>query len=144
MTTKMVELPWHDGTTRAVPEWTPYATKEGFVWYARNGGYCLGTDRGMWYGKVRPHSSGSDAVRIFTEAPEPLVKVEVPTGIAAVVSTPEHPDDPGYVLTKDGWRGVWTYLKYDPSEIARKLRTGAKVLFEGIDVEDEESEKTDD
>ena len=59
--------------------------------------------------------------------------VDVPTGIAAVVSAPMFPDRPGYVLTRDGWRGLRTHRAFDPSEIADQLRDGARVLFEGVD-----------
>lgn len=129
---KMVDLPWHDGTTRTVPEWTVYESTNGCVHFALDGRYSSGR---TW---SYPHFPGSAAVRIFTEAPEPPVKVEVPTKIAAVVSLTVFPDDPGFVLTRDGWRGLRTYSEYDPSEIASKLSRGARVLFEGI----EESEKS--
>ena len=72
---RMVDLPWHDGTTR---------------------------------------------------------KVDVPTGLGAVVSVPGLPNEPGYVLTRNGWHGLRTCLRYDQSEIADKLRVGARVLFRGL------------
>ena len=127
--TRMVDLPWIDGTTRTVPEWTPYVTRSGVVLYARDGGYSYtgGADS-----CIHLHHE-SAAVRILTEAPEPPVKVNVPTGLAAVVSLSISPDSPGYVLTRKGWRGLRTDLTIDPSEIARELRAGARVLFEGVD-----------
>lgn len=131
---KMVDLPWVDGTTRTVPEGTAYASLAGLVYAARDGGYSDGINPNTpWSEPIRPHFSGSVAVHIFTEAPEPPVKVNVPTKIAAVVSLTVFPDDPGFVLTRDGWREICTGTEYDPSEIADRLRVGARVLFEGVD-----------
>lgn len=132
--TKMVDLPWVDGTTRTVPEWTVYMASSGIVLVARDGGYGHGskpeTTPDRW---VYPHREGSAAVRIFTEAPEPPVKVNAPTGLGAVVSLSVSPDYPGFVLTRSGWRGLNSYTEYDPSEIATELHDGARVLFEGVD-----------
>ena len=132
--TRMVDLPWTDGTTRTVPEGTPFETKAGTVYAARDGGYSniIHSKEGyaFWVESHRPITA---AVRIFTEAPEPPIKVNVPTKIAAVVSLTVFPDDPGFVLTRDGWREICTGTEYDPSEIADRLRVGARVLFEGVD-----------
>ena len=127
--TRMVDLPWIDGTTRTVPEFTPYVTRSGVVLYARDGGYSYtgGADS-----CIHLHHE-SAAVRILTEAPEPPVKVDVPTGLGAVVSSAVFPDNPGFVLTRDGWRGLHTYTECHPSEIADRLRDGARVLYEGVD-----------
>ena len=127
---KMVDLPWHDGTTRTVPEFTPYVERAGVVAFARDGGYSY---RGSMDSPIRSHDDDSKAVRILTEAPEPPVKVDVPTGLGAVVSSAVFPDNPGFVLTRDGWRGLHTYTECHPSEIADRLRDGARVLFEGVD-----------
>ena len=126
--TKMVDLPWHDGTTRTVPEGTPYQSLDLRALYAHKDGYNLRQG-----GVYSYHDETSAAVRIFTEAPEPPVKVNVPTKIAAVVSLPRLPNDPGFVLTRDGWRGLHTHTEYHPSEIADRLRDGARVLYEGVD-----------
>ena len=128
--TKMVDLPWIDDTTRTVPEETPYVMRDGYLAYARDGGYSFAgeKDRILHY-----HSADSAAVRILTEAPEPPVKVDVPTGLGAIVSTPVYPNEPGYVLARKGWRGLETDQRYDPSEIAEELRRGARILFEGVD-----------
>ena len=126
--TKMVDLPWHDGTTRTVPEFTPYVERIGVVAFARDGGYSY---RGIADSPFRSHDSYSAAVRIFTEAPEPPVKV--PTGIGAVVSFALHPDVPGYVLTREGWLGLNSWTHYEPTQIAGLLRRGARVLYEGVD-----------
>ena len=127
--TRMVDLPWHDGTTRTVPEWTPYVNRSGVVLYARDGGYSYtgGADS-----CIHLHHE-SAAVRILTEAPEPPVKVDVPTGIGAIVSSRWYRDDPAYVLTRQGWRGLSAGYPYEASEIADALRSGARVLFEGVD-----------
>ena len=61
------------------------------------------------------------------------LKVDVPTGIAAVVSFASRPDTPGYVLTREGWSGLNKWTGYGPSDIARKIRDGARVLYEGVD-----------
>ena len=96
---KMVDLPWIDGTTRTVPEWTRYESlREGIV-YARDGGCSYRSYSGEI---LHVHHSGSQA-------------------------------NPGYVLTRNGWRGLRTYTKYDPSDIADRLREGARVLYEGED-----------
>lgn len=116
---RMVDLPWVDGTTRTVPEGTVYESQAGIVHVARHRAYRASRD--------------GVAVRILTEAPEPPVKVNVPTGLGAIVSMAVYPNDPGYVLTRYGWRGLRTYDRYDPSEIADRLREGARVLFEGVD-----------
>lgn len=58
---------------------------------------------------------------------------EVPTGLGAIVSMAVYPNDPGYVLTREGWLGLSSGIKYDPSEIATELHDGARVLFEGVD-----------
>ena len=126
--TRMVDLPWHDGTTRTVPEFTPYVERIGVVAFARDGGYSY---RGIADSPFRSHDSYSAAVRIFTEAPEPPVKV--PTGIGAVVSFALHPDVPGYVLTREGWLGLNSWTHYEPTQIAGLLRRGARVLYEGVD-----------
>ena len=126
--TKMVDLPWVDGTTRTVPEFTPYVERIGVVAFARDGGYSY---RGIADSPFRSHDSYSAAVRIFTEAPEPPVKV--PTGIGAVVSFALHPDVPGYVLTREGWLGLNSWTHYEPTQIAGLLRRGARVLYEGVD-----------
>ena len=126
--TRMVDLPWHDGTTRTVPEFTPYVERIGVVLFARDGGY---SHRGIADSPFRSHDSYSAAVRIFTEAPEPPVKV--PTGIGAVVSFALHPDVPGYVLTREGWLGLNSWTHYEPTQIAGLLRRGARVLYEGVD-----------
>ena len=128
---KMVDLPWHDGTTRTVPEGTLYESRVGGVLFARQGGYS--SYRRAVSSFIHGHVHNSAAVRILTEAPEPPVKVEVPTGIAAVVSHAAFPHSPRFVLTRDGWRGIGSYVEYDQSEIARELRAGARVLFEGVD-----------
>lgn len=127
---RMVDLPWIDGTTRTVPEWTRYEGRDRYLVFARDGGYSFtdGTGRFLYR-----HDDDSKAVRILTEAPEPPVKVDVPTGIAAVVSSAVFPEGPGFVLTRDGWRGLHTHTEYHPSEIADKLRDGARVLYEGVD-----------
>ena len=126
--TKMVDLPWVDGTTRTVPEGTAYQSLDRRALYAHRNGYNL--RHGGFYSY---HDSTSAAVRIFTEAPEPPVKVDVPTGLGAIVSTPVYPNEPGYVLARKGWRGLETDQRYDPSEIAEELRRGARILFEGVD-----------
>lgn len=128
--THMVDLPWIDGTTRTVPEWTKYESQDKGVAYARDGGYSYRPNSGEL---LFAHHSGSRAVCILTEAPEPPVKVNVPTGLGAVVSTPVYPNEPGYVLARKGWRGLETDQRYDPSEIAEELRRGARILFEGVD-----------
>ena len=131
---RMVDLPWIDGTTRTVPEWTAYEAESGLVFAARDGGYSDGiTPEKPWGQCTHRHSDKSAAVRIFTEAPEPPVKVDVPTGLGAVVSSAVFPDNPGFVLTRDGWRGLHTYTECHPSEIADRLRDGARVLYEGVD-----------
>lgn len=127
---KMVDLPWNDGTTRTVPEFTPYVERIGVVLFARDGGYSY---RASADSRIHPHDHDSAAVRILTEAPEPPVKVTVPTGLGAIVSTPVYPNEPGYVLARKGWRGLETDQRYDPSEIAEELRRGARILFEGVD-----------
>lgn len=128
---KMVDLPWVDGTKRTVPEGTVYEAKSGLVRFARVGGYSLSPET-IYGQRTHPHFAASAAVRIFTEAPEPPVKVNVPTGLGAVVSSPARPNNPGYVLTRDGWRALEAYITFDPSEIASKLSRGARVLFEGV------------
>ena len=101
---------------------------------ARDGGYSDGIDpNAPWGVAIHPYLTHSAAVRILTEAPEPPVKVTVPTGLGAIVSLLGPLHDPAYVLTRDGWRGLLTYNEYDPSEIASKLSRGARVLFEGVD-----------
>ena len=126
--TRMVDLPWHDGTTRTVPEFTPYVERIGVVAFARDGGYSY---RGIADSPFRSHDSYSAAVRIFTEAPEPPVKVDVPTGIGAIVSGRWTPDRPVFVLDRYGWRSLRADEQYGVSEIAEALRKGARVLFEG-------------
>ena len=128
--TKMVDLPWADGTTRTVPEWTPYVGRDGYLAFARDGGYSTPHVAGAF---LNDHDDDSAAVRILTEAPEPPVKVDVPTELGTVVSTPVYPNEPGYVLARKGWRGLETDQRYDPSEIAEELRRGARILFEGVD-----------
>ena len=131
---RMVDLPWVDGTTRTVPDLTIYAAKDGALYVARDGGYSEAVDPSKsWCETIYDHNPYSAAVRIFTEAPEPPVKVTVPTGLGAIVSSAVFPDDPGFVLTREGWRGLRAYDRYDPSEIAGRLRNGARVLFEGVD-----------
>lgn len=128
--TRLVDLPWIDGTTRTVPEWTPYVERDGYIVFARDGGYSFRNSTSqipLW------HDDDSAAVSILTEAPKPPVKVTVPTGIGAVVSLAGFPDDPGYVLTRKGWRGLRTGVTLDSSQIADELRNGARVLFEGVD-----------
>ena len=127
--TKMVDLPWIDGTTRTVPEETTYVTRSGVVLYARGGGYSYtgGADS-----CIHLHHD-SAAVRILTEAPEPPVKVTVPTGIGAIVSGQWTLDKPAYVLDRKGWRGLFTDRRYSVNEIAKEIRKGAVVLYEGVD-----------
>ena len=59
--------------------------------------------------------------------------INVPTGIGAVVSFALHPDVPGYELTREGWLGLNSRMRYEPIQITYLLRRGAKVLFEGIE-----------
>ena len=133
-TTKMVDLPWHDGTTRTVPEWTVYEAANGSLFTARDGGYSLAVDPEKTFGnRLYHHSPDTSAVRIFTEAPEPPIKVDVPTGIGAIVSFASRPDVPGHVLTREGWLGLNSWTRYEPIQIAKKLLHGARVLFEGVD-----------
>ena len=127
---KMVDLPWIDGTTRTVPEETLYESRVGGVLFARQGGYS--SYRRAVSSFIHGHVHNSAAVRILTEAPEPPVKVDVPTGLAAVVSLSISPDSPGYVLTRNGWRGLRTDLTIDSSQIANELRDGARVLYVGV------------
>ena len=127
--TRMVDLPWIDGTTRTVPEWTPYVTRSGVVLYARDGGYSYtgGADS-----CIHLHHD-SKAVRILTEAPEPPVKVDVPTGIGAIVSQSAFKRWPAYALGREGWLGLGSGRPYEASLIADEIRNGARVLFEGVD-----------
>ena len=128
---RMVDLPWIDGTTRTVPEGTAYMAVNGFVYLAQDGG-CISARDAARGGRIHSHFPCSAAVRIFTEAPEPPVKVNVPTGIGAIVSIPSNPHKPGYALTRRGWGGLGAGYRYDKSEIADELRAGARVLFEGV------------
>ena len=128
--TRMVDLPWIDGTTRTVPEWTAYMGRYGFLAFAREDGYSTRSTAGS---RINPHVDTSAAVHILTEAPEPPVKVDVPTGVGAIVSSRWYRDDPAYVLTRQGWRGLSAGDPYEASEIADALRSGARVLFEGVD-----------
>ena len=127
---RMVDLPWHDGTTRTVPEFTPYVERIGVVAFARDGGYSY---RGIADSPFRSHDSYSAAVRIFTEAPEPPVKVNVPTGIGAIASPPDDTHKPAFILTRSGWRGLGLGARYEVRDIADELRAGAVVLYEGVD-----------
>ena len=129
--TRMVDLPWNDGTTRTVPEGTAYMAVNGFVYLAQDGG-CISARDAARGGRIHSHFPCSAAVRIFIEAPEPPVKVNVPTGIGAVVSTPGSPRNPGYVLDRYGWRGLIVSRAYTSREIADRLRAGARVLYEGV------------
>ena len=128
--TKMVDLPWHDGTTRTVPEWTRYEGRDRYLVFARDGGYSFTDGTGSM---LHRHDDDSKAVRVLTEAPEPPVKVTVPTGIGAVVSLAGFPDVPVFVLTLQGWRGLRSGKQYEASEIADEIRNGARVLYEGLD-----------
>ena len=128
--THMVDLPWIDGTTRTVPEWTKYESKDKGVAYARDGGYSYRPNSGEL---LFAHHSGSRAVCILTEAPEPPVKVDVPTGVGAIVSGQWTLDEPAYVLDRKGWRGLFTDRRYSVNEIAKEIRKGAVVLYEGVD-----------
>ena len=128
--TKMVDLPWIDGTTSIVPEWTVYVKRDGYPAFARDGGYSCQLDPAAL---VHVHRSKSKAVRILTEAPEPPVKVDVPTGIGAIVSGRSDPDTPIYVLTLQGWLGLHTGWRYEASEIAAVLSDDARVIYEGVD-----------
>lgn len=125
--TNMVDLPWHDGTTRVVPEWTVYEATNGCVHFALHGRYSSSP---KW---SYPHFPGSAAVRILTEAPEPPVKANVPTSLGAIVSPSPFSNNLGYVLTQNGWCGLFTGRRYNPSEIADELRLGARVFYEGDD-----------
>lgn len=126
--TKMVDLPWHDGTTRTVPEGTAYQSLDLRALYAHRAGYNL-----RHGGVYSYHDETSAAVRIFTEAPEPPVKVDVPTGIGAIVSFAAYPSIPFCVLTQEGWLRLRTRVECNPDVIANELRLGARVLFEGVD-----------
>lgn len=65
------------------------------------------------------------------ETPEPPVKIIVPTGVGTIVSRYASPHEPWFVLTLYGWLELRTHLECDDSQIARELRYGARVLFEG-------------
>ena len=128
--TKMVDLPWIDDTTRTVPEWTPYVDSDGYLAFAREGGYscrCVADSHPF------DHDDDTAAVRILTDAPEPPVKVTVPTGIGAIVSSQWYPDRPVFVLDHKGWCGLVSGRRYEVSEIANEIRKGARVLYEGSD-----------
>lgn len=126
--TRMVDLPWHDGTTRTVPEGTAYETLTRRALYAHKDGYKL--QRDSCYSSS--YDAYSAAVRIFTEAPEPPVKVNVPTGIGAIVSQSAFKRWPAYVLGREGWLGLGSGRPYEASLIADEIRNGARVLFEGV------------
>ena len=125
----MVDLPWHDGTTRTVSELTPYVERVGVIAFARDGGYSY---RASADSRTHPHDHDSAAVCILTEAPEPPVKINVPTGIGAVVSLAMFPNRPSFVLSRDGWRGLSAADPCSPEGIAYEIRNGARVLFEGV------------
>ena len=135
--TKMVDLPWHDGTTRTVPEGTVYESEIGGVYVAREDGYSFVLDpkKEVSNKLIYPHFPTSAAIRIFTEAPEPPVKVDVPTGIGAVVSSQWNEDMPTFVLDHQGWRGLMSGERFEAGYIADMLRNGARVLYEGVDEE---------
>ena len=128
--TKMVDLPWYDGTTRTVPEFTPYVERVGAIAFARDGGYSY---RASADSPIRGHDDDSRAVRILTDAPEPPVKVTVPTGLGAIVSSQWYPYRPVFVLDHKGWCGLVSGRRYEVSEIANEIRKGARVLYEGSD-----------
>ena len=128
---KTCTIPWHDGTEREVEIGTACEGDTGYLRYADKGGYQLSRSD---LGNGDPYPWGYRSVaRIFTEAPEPPVKVTVPTGLGAIVSLPKLPHNPGYVLTRGGWLGLRTRVECDPDGIANMLRKGARVLFEGVD-----------
>ena len=127
--TRMVDLPWHDGTTRTVPEGTAYVGRDGYLAFAREGGYSFKRTAGNPFN----HSAESAAVLIFTEAPEPPVKVDVPTGLGAIVSGRWAPDIPVFILGRHGWCGLNLNCQYEASAIAEVLRNGGRVLYEGVD-----------
>ena len=128
--TKLVDLPWVDGTTRTVPEWTRYEGRDRCLVFARDGGYSF-TDG--TFSILHRHDDDSRAVRILTEAPEPPAKVTVPTGIGAIVSGQPSPDRPTFVLDRRGWIGLHSEWRYEASAIAEALRDGGRVLYEGVD-----------
>lgn len=127
---KMVDLPWHDGTTRTVPEWTSYERCDGYLAFAREGGYSFKRTEGSL---PFDHSANSAAVRIIAEAPEPPVKVEAPTGIGSLVSHGLSQSKPSYVRTSDGWLGLHSGLEYTESQILTAIQRGGRVLYEGIE-----------
>lgn len=132
--TKMVDLPWHDGTTRTVPEWTAYKAANGHLHFALDDGYSnILSPEEPFGNRHYHHYENSAAVCIFTEAPEPPVKVNVPTGLGAIVSNRWHRDEPAYVLTRKGWRGLSAGDLYEASEIVDALRNGARILYEGVE-----------
>ena len=129
--THMVDLPWIDGTTRTVSEFTPYVERAGVIAFARDGGYSY---RASSDSRTQPHDHDSAAVCILTEAPEPPVKINVPTGVGAVTSGHLEPDRPSYARTSRGWWiGLHSGERYSESRIMDELRSGARVLFEGVD-----------
>ena len=129
--THMVDLPWHDGTTRTVPEWTRYEGRDRYLVFARDGGYSFTDGTGSM---LHRHDDDSKAVRVLTEAPEPPVKINVPTGVGAVTSRHLEPDRPSYARTSRGWWiGLHSGERYSESRIMDELRSGARVLFEGVD-----------
>lgn len=123
--TNLVRIPWHDGTTREVAEGTVcllgsspvFAATEGFTVVAD--GRHIADWRAPWVSKV------------YVEAPEPPLVVEVPSGLGAVVET-----SPGVVLVRhlDYWRGDFGVSRSD-AFVEHVLRDGGRVLSEGIDPE---------
>ena len=49
---RMVDLPWVDGTTRTVADWTVYQAVSGTLLAARDGGYSDGIDHPHWHGET--------------------------------------------------------------------------------------------
>lgn len=139
--TNMVDLPWHDGTTRVVPEWTLYQTELGTMLTARDGGYSHGsrseTTPVRWF---YPHRKASAAVRIFIEAPEPPVKAapepplpELPTSTGAIIAEFLGGKATHWSVRLDH-DGVWRSegIVFSEHKLRQMLKDGyAVVVFEG-------------
>lgn len=115
--TKMVDLPWHDGTTRIVPEGTIYVAETGQPYVAREDGYSYGIDRNAPWGEtIQPHLTHSVAARIFTEAPEPPLP-ELPSEMTYRIV-------PGQGHTATNRQGIEMSKVADYAESMRQLIVG--------------------
>lgn len=134
----MVEVPWHDGTTRLVEYGTPvlvYYPDENrcIVRFAKNGGYATQDSSGSLEFDWNDHK----ALAVYGKVDAPKIKITIPKNRGALVV--DRAGSPAFVRMTSisasfQWKDLEKNLFASDREVSEAIScAGYKVVFEGAE-----------